>query len=174
MSRELDPKAAAAVIRAQVIDRPNVPPEARHMHVFVIAVCAELGIEPDPINFMTVTSALHDADIKPHQALEYPKMYVVDNKPVKYDNGQYVVFNDADDETEITAWPTDVQEDGSIMVVEPDDAPEPAAPNADEAKRLADEEAHKAKIAEEQKKNDEAKKARRGTAGTAQPDPGVG
>lgn len=96
---ELDPPAAAAVIRDEILKRPDVPAEMRHISEFSKKVCEQLGIEPDAINIMAVAKALQKAGIKPHQAVEYPKMLTDDKgKPVCNEFGVPVVFNDAEEE----------------------------------------------------------------------------
>lgn len=96
---ELDPKAAAEVIRNEVLSRPDVPAEMRHISEFAKKVCDQLGIEPDATNVMAVVKALQKAGIKPHQAVEYPKMLTDDKgKPVLNEYSVPVVFNDAAEE----------------------------------------------------------------------------
>ncbi len=122
--RSLDPHSAAEEIRAAVT-RAQIPVELRHSHAFVIQVCEQLGIDPDPINFIAVMNALHDAGIQPYKMVEFPEMYVIDGKPVKYDDGRIVTFADQAEKDEIMAWQLEKQENGTSVVVEPDDEPVP-------------------------------------------------
>lgn len=127
MSRELDPKAAANEIRDPVFHQPEIPVEARHMHAFVVLVCGELGIEPDPINFMAVTKALHDADIKPHQMQEYPKMLCENGKPVRWEgpDSPIVIFESAEDEAEYHAGLKESPNEGEAEEDEGENGPKP-------------------------------------------------
>lgn len=96
----LDVKSAADRIRTEVTGKPDIPAEARHALAFAKEVCAELGIDPDPVNMQAVAAALQRAGIEPHFAEEYPKMLTDDKgKPVRRgEGGPIVVFNDAAEE----------------------------------------------------------------------------
>ena len=101
---ELDPKAAAELIRVDVMSRPGVSAETRHVSDFAKKVCEQLGIEADANNVVVVVKALQKAGVKPHMAQEYPKMLTdAKGKPVYDEHGVLVVFNDANDEAAYNA-----------------------------------------------------------------------
>lgn len=99
MARTLDAKAAAEEIRGRIFSRQGVTAEARHALAFAKQVCDELGLDPDAPNVQAVAAALQEAGIKEHNVQEYPKMLLVDGKPVyPFPDAPAVVFNSAEDE----------------------------------------------------------------------------
>lgn len=74
MATRMDPKAAAQKIRGRM-QQPSA--EDRHIEAFVNQVLDELGMEHTIANAHMVVHALHDADIQPHQIVEYPKAVTV-------------------------------------------------------------------------------------------------
>lgn len=98
--RKLDPKTAANEIRNRVVNTPGADPMVLHMHKFVLEVCEHLGIEPSPPHFITVVQALEDAEIEPHQVVEYPKMLTENGKAVCDEHDHPIVFNSEQEEND--------------------------------------------------------------------------
>lgn len=73
MPKILDARAAALEIRGKM-EQPSA--QDRHITAFVEKVLDQLGMEHTIVNASMVVHALHDADIQPHQIVEYPKAIV--------------------------------------------------------------------------------------------------
>lgn len=100
MAKVLDARAAALEIRGKM-QQPSA--EDRHINAFVEKVLDELGLERTAPNAVMVGRALYDADIQPHQIVEYPKavtVKVVDEKKYGDDKEHdevHVVHNEDDE-----------------------------------------------------------------------------
>lgn len=109
MSTRLDPRGAAAAIRGHLTE--SMSPEDRHAEKFVGHVLDELGMEHTISNAAMVMSALHKADIVPHQIIEYPKWVDHPTEKVKDRDGndtdkpvRYLVNNEDEDEERALAY----------------------------------------------------------------------
>lgn len=141
MELQLDPKAAAERIRMKILSRPEISAEMRHISDFAKKVCEHLGIELDGANVIAVIKALQEERIKPHQAVEYPKMLTDDKgKPVLNEHDVPIVFNDAEEEANYTGPRNPVEAE---KPADPPKAPldDPHETTAQRDERLADEEA---------------------------------
>lgn len=74
MAKTLDARAAAQEIRGKM-QQPSA--EERHVNAFVDKVLDELGMEHTAPNSVMVARALQEADIRPHEIVEYPKAVTV-------------------------------------------------------------------------------------------------
>lgn len=105
----MDAKEVAAAIAAHWDKEPApLSPEEQHEARFLMAVCVEMGLEPNPVNTAHVASLMAKLHIAKHSGHEYPKaLYAPDRYgraiEVRYPlghekNGLPVVFHSAEEE----------------------------------------------------------------------------
>lgn len=118
MTKTLDPKAAAEVIRKDwETEAGPLSPDDRRALTFLEEVCEHLGIEATPANAAHVGHLLSKHGIQQHDPAEYPKaLNERDDRgrmvPAKYPHGhpcagQDIVFADADEEEAWANWKPD-------------------------------------------------------------------
>lgn len=95
MAQILDPRAAAEAIRGRMKQPKSVD---RHVEAFVNQVLDHLGLDHSMSNSLMAAHALHDADIQPHQIVEYPKWVTRDGKDENDQPYEPVLVQDQDEE----------------------------------------------------------------------------
>lgn len=117
--RKLGVKEAAEAIRGVVQQdhAARLDPSHAHQLKFVVAVCAELGLEASAENVQHIGVLLREQGIGLHEGHEYPKWVVR-----KYDNTRHIV-NDEQEEDEIVNAearkpPEEVVRDGTAVAAD--------------------------------------------------------